>query len=60
LVSVGAKYGVYSSSGEVIVPLNYQQIRVMDKEILVLTNQNELHYLYLPEKRIIQPIKDSE
>ena len=60
LVSIGSKYGVYSNTGEMIVPLNYQQIRVSDKDFLVLTNQNELHYLYLPEKRIIQPIKDSE
>jgi hypothetical protein len=60
LVSNGGKYGVYSNTGEMIVPLNYQQIRVYDKDFLVLTNQNELHYLYLPEKRIIQPIKDSE
>lgn len=60
LVSNGSKYGVYSTKGEQLVPLNYQQIRLIEKDFLLLTSHNEVHYLYLPEKRIIQPIKAGE
>lgn len=60
LVSNGAKYGVYSSKGEQLVPLDYQQIRLIDKDFLLMTSHNEVHYLYLPEKRIIQPNKAGE
>ena len=54
LVSNGAQFGVFTTKGEMIVPLEYQQIRVIDKDLLVLINSNEVHYLYVPEKRIIQ------
>ncbi len=54
LVSNGAQFGVFTSKGELVVPLEYQQIRVIDKDLLVLINSNEVHYLYVPEKRIIQ------
>jgi sporulation protein YlmC with PRC-barrel domain len=59
-VSNGSRYGIYTAKGEQIVPVNYQQIRAIDKDFLVLTNPNEVHYLYLPEKRIIQPILRGE
>ena len=54
LVSNGAQFGVFSMKGEMYVPLEYQQIRVIDKDFLVLINSNEVQYLYIPEKRIIQ------
>ena len=55
IVSNGSKDGIYSSKGEILVPLNYQQVRMIDKDLFLLTSNNEVHYLYLPEKRIIQP-----
>jgi hypothetical protein len=54
LVSNGAQFGVFTNKGEMVIPLDYQQIRVIDKDLLVLINSNEVHYLYVPEKRIIQ------
>jgi hypothetical protein len=60
IVSNGSKDGIYSSKGEILVPLNYQQIRMIDKDLFLLTSNNEVHYLYLPEKRIIQPIMAGE
>jgi hypothetical protein len=60
IVSNGSKFGVYSSTGEVLVPIGYQQIMLIDSDFLLLTNTNELHYLYLPEKRIIKPLIEDE
>lgn len=56
-VMVGLKYlhGIYSVTGEVIVPIEYQQIRIIDKDFLILTKQDEVHYLYLPQNKIIKP-----
>jgi hypothetical protein len=55
IVSLGPKHGVYSIKGEELVPVKYQQIRFFNKEFLILTDQGEVHYLYLPENRIISP-----
>ena len=60
LVSNGSRQGVYSNKGIELVPMNYQQIQLVGKDLLVLTNANELHYLYLPENRIIKPTKKSD
>jgi hypothetical protein len=55
MVSLGPKHGVYSVKGEELVPVIYQQIRFFNKDFLILTDQGEVHYLYLPENRIISP-----
>ncbi len=47
--------GVYSVKGEVIVPPEYQQIRLLNKDFLILTKADEVHYLYLPQNRILKP-----
>lgn len=60
VVSTGSKFGVYNNKGELLVPVEYQQIRLLDKDFLLLLNNNEVHYLYLPEKRIIQPLLKGE
>ena len=60
LVSNGSRQGIYSNKGIELVPMNYQQIQLVGKDLLVLTNANELHYLYLPENRIIKPTKKSD
>lgn len=55
IVSRGAKYGVFSDKGEVLVPLEYGQIRKIQDDFLLLTKGEEIHYLYLPENKLIQP-----
>jgi len=55
LVSNGSHFGIISSKGEQVVPVSYQQIRVLDKDFVLLMNNNELHYLKLSDKKIIQP-----
>src|SRR3989338_440127 len=55
LVSRGSKYGVYSDKGELLVPMEYGQIRKVQGDFLLLSKGAEMHYLYLPENRLIQP-----
>lgn len=55
LTSDGAKLGVYSPKGKELVPTKYQQIRILDDEFMLLSSPGEIHYLYLPEGRIIKP-----
>ena len=57
LVYDGTKYGVLTSKGDTVLAVVYEDIRLMDKEFLVMTINQEVQYLYLPEKRIIQPIE---
>lgn len=56
LVSIGAKYGVYSDKGALLVPLEYGQIRKIQDDFLLLSKGDEVHYLYLPENRLIKPL----
>jgi hypothetical protein len=49
--------GVLTSKGDTVLAVVYEDIRLMDKEFLVMTINQEVQYLYLPEKRIIQPIE---
>lgn len=55
LTSNGANLGVYSPKGKELVPNKYQQIRILDDEFMLLSNPGEIHYLYLPEGRIVKP-----
>lgn len=55
LTSNGAFLGVYSPKGKELVPNKYQQVRILDDEFILLSNPGEIHYLYLPEGRIITP-----
>jgi hypothetical protein len=55
LTSDGAKLGVYSPKGKELVTTKYQQVRILDEEFMLLSNPGEIHYLYLPEGRIIIP-----
>ena len=54
-VNLDGVQGVYSIKGEVIVPSEYQQIRLLNKDFLILTKADEVHYLYLPQNRILKP-----
>jgi len=56
LVSRGAKYGVYSDKGALLVPLEYGQIRKVHDDFYLLTKGSDVHYLYLPENRVIKPV----
>jgi hypothetical protein len=55
LVSIGAKYGMYSDVGQLIVPLEYGQIRKIQDDLYLLTKGGDVHYLYVPENKLIQP-----
>ncbi len=55
LVNLNNNHGIYDVSGKVIVPVEYQQIRFLNKDFLILTKASEVHYLYLPENKIIKP-----
>jgi hypothetical protein len=54
-VTLDKNQGVYNVKGEVIVPPEYQQIRLLNKDFLILTKADEVHYLYLPQNRILKP-----
>ncbi len=54
LVSSGSKFGIYDIAGKLLVPVNYQQIRILDKDLLILNLSSEIHYFYIPERRIIK------
>ncbi len=58
LTSDGAKLGVYSPKGKELVPAKYQQIRILDADFILLSSPGEIHYLYLPEERIVKPVLD--
>ena len=55
VVNLNNNHGVYDVNGKLIVPVEYQQIRLLNKEFLILTKASEVHYLYLPENKIIKP-----
>ena len=55
VVKLNNNHGVYDVTGKLIVPVEYQQIRLLNKEFLILTKASEVHYLYLPENKIIKP-----
>jgi hypothetical protein len=56
-VNMGDKNGIYSLKGEVLVPVVYNDIRVIDKDFIALKMEDDLHYLYLVENKIIKPIR---
>lgn len=60
IVTEGNDHGVYTVKGEEIVPTEYQQIRTLNKDFLILTKASEVHYLYLPENKIIKPKLENE
>jgi hypothetical protein len=54
LVSNGAKYGLYSLSGDQLIPLDYDQIRMLNKDLLILTKGEDIHYYNLMDHKLIQ------
>ena len=57
LVSNGTKYGLYSKKGELIIPLEYDLIKVFDGDCLSLIKENETAYYFLRSKMYLKPIK---
>ncbi|MBI1838267.1 MAG: WG repeat-containing protein [Flavobacteriia bacterium] len=55
IVSRGPNFGVYKVTGEEIVPVEYQQIRIINKDLLLLSKSGEVHYLFIPENKLIIP-----
>jgi hypothetical protein len=60
LVSDGANYGLYSLSGEQLLPLEYQQIRLLNKDLLILSKGDQIQYYYLLDHHLIQPTNSNE
>jgi hypothetical protein len=57
-VTFGDRTGLYTAKGETLAAVSYIDIRQIDNDLIALKRGNELHYLYLPEKRIIKPITE--
>ena len=60
LVSNGAKYGLYSLSGDQLIALDYDQIRLLNKDLLILHKGEEIHYYNLVDHKLIQDITVNE
>jgi hypothetical protein len=60
LVSNGAKYGLYSLSGDQLIALDYDQIRLLNKDLLILHKGEEIHYYNLIDHKLIQDISINE
>jgi hypothetical protein len=60
LVSNGAKFGLYSLSGEQLIPLEYDQIRMLNKDLLILHIGDDIHYYNLMDHKLIQDISVNE
>jgi hypothetical protein len=60
LVSNGAKYGLYSLSGDQLISLDYDQIRLLNKDLLILHKGDEIHYYNLIDHKLIQDLTINE
>ncbi|MFN5634349.1 MAG: WG repeat-containing protein [Flavobacteriia bacterium] len=60
LVSDGNLYGVYSNSGKELVPIRYRRITQENAEYFILTNDTDVHYFLISEKRILTPKNGNE
>jgi hypothetical protein len=48
-------FGIYKMNGQLVVPNEYQQIRKIQPNLLLMSKGNELHYFQLETQTIIQP-----
>lgn len=58
IVSLGAFYGIYTNKGKLVVPLEYSNIRKVQDDFYILSKGTELHYFYVPENKLINPVLD--
>jgi hypothetical protein len=60
LVSNGASYGLYSLSGEKLIDLEFQSIRSLSKDLLILNKGNTIYYYHLLDHKLIALASENE
>jgi hypothetical protein len=60
MVYNGANYGLYSLSGDQLIPLTYDQIRVISNDLLVLNKGDKIYYYHLLEHKLISQATENE
>jgi len=60
LVYNGAKYGLYALSGDQLIPLEYDQIRSISNDLLVLNKGDNFYYYHLLEHKLISQSAENE
>jgi hypothetical protein len=55
LVSINEKWGLISSNGNVIVTPNYDYIKLIDEDLMVMSNLSEVHYYFIKTQQIVVP-----
>lgn len=60
LVYNGAKYGLYSITGDLLIPLEYDQIRAISNDLLVLNKGDNFYYYHLLEHKLISQSSQNE
>lgn len=60
LVYDGAKYGLYALSGDQLIPLEYDQIRSISNDLLVLNKGDNFYYYHLLEHKLISQSTENE
>jgi hypothetical protein len=60
IVSDGEKFGLMNSKGDIVLEMIYSQIRLLNKDLLLLNLNDDVKYFHLIDSKIIQlaPSKD--
>lgn len=54
IVSDGEKFGLMNSKGEVVLEMIYSQIRILNKDLLLLNLEDDVKYFHLVDSKIIE------
>lgn len=54
LVSDGFKFGLYSISGDIIIPLLYDRIQIYNEDCISLLNGNEISYFFIGSSKYLK------
>lgn len=57
LATLGAKNGIYSHEGQLLVPVEYNQIRKMQDDLYLLLKGNDVHYFSFKDNQLIVPVE---
>ena len=60
MVYNGANYGLYSLSGDQLIPLEYDQIRTISNDLLVLNKGDKIYYYHLLDHKLISQATENE
>ena len=60
MVYNGANYGLYSLSGDQLIPLEYDQIRSISNDLLVLNKGDKIYYYHLLDHKLISQATENE